>query len=48
MLRYIIKCFEYSALGCSVMCICEDQPMYGIWLVLMAIALMHIEDKLEK
>ena len=48
MLEYIIRCFEYSALGCSIMCIWGDQPIYGVWLTLMAIALMHIEDKLEK
>ena len=48
MLKYIVRCFEYSALGCSVMCIWENQPIYGVWLVLMAIALMHIGDKLEK
>ena len=37
MLKYIIRCFEYSALGCTIMCIWN-----------MAIALMRIEDKLEK
>ena len=29
MLRYIIRCFEYSALGCSVMCIWDMVSSYG-------------------
>lgn len=48
MLEYIARCTEYSALICSVMYIWEDEPIYGIWLVLMAIALMLIVDKPDK
>lgn len=43
MLEYIVRCFGWSALACSVGCVWNSQPVYGIYLVLMALVLLNME-----
>lgn len=43
MLEYIVRCFGWSALACSVCCVWNSQPVYGIYLVLMALVLLNME-----
>ena len=43
MLEYIVRCFGWSALATSVCCVWENQPVYGIYLVLMALVLLNME-----
>ena len=43
MLEYIVRCFGWSTLVYSVVAVWNNQPVYGIYLVLVALVLLNIE-----
>ena len=43
MLEYVVRCFGWSALAVSVCCVWNSQPVYGIYLILMALVLLNME-----
>lgn len=43
MLEYIIRCFGWSIFMYSVVAVWNNQPVYGIYLVLIALVLLNIE-----
>lgn len=43
MLEYIVRCFGWSALACSVVAVWESQPVYGIYMLLMSLVLLNME-----
>lgn len=43
MLKYIVRCFGWSAFVYSIYCVWESQPIYGIYMLLMAFVLLNIE-----
>lgn len=44
MLEYIVRCFGWSTLVYSVVAVWNNQPVYGIYLVLVAFVLLNIES----
>ena len=43
MLKYIIRCFGWSTLIYSVVVVWNNQPTYGIYMLLMAFILLNME-----
>ena len=43
MLRYIVRCFGWSAFVVSICCVWKSQPTYGIYMLLMAFILLNME-----
>lgn len=43
MLEYIVRCFGWGAFAVSICCIWENQPTYGIYMLLMALVLLNME-----
>lgn len=48
MLRYIVRCFGWSAFVVSIHCVWENQPTYGIYMLLMAFMLLNMEFEDEE
>ena len=43
MLEYIVRCFDWSAFVYSVVAVWNNQFIYGIYLVLIALVLLNME-----
>ena len=43
MLEYIVRCFGWSAFVVSICCVWNSQPMYGIYMLLMALILLNMK-----